>query len=155
VAQGKATSSGAPSHPAAATPTPTGRGFLPLRPGSTPARSPAPTCEPTTFNFARIAGAGVTPSATSAVVSWYNTGGYNLVEFRITAIRQDLVVGKQRDVGFVTVRPGPPCRLVSATVTGLDRRTGYVFSVDAVVQRRSGDGTHAATVARSHVVRTA
>jgi hypothetical protein len=29
-----------------------------------------------------------------------------------------------------------------------------VFSVDAVVHRRSGDGTHAATVARSLVVAT-
>jgi hypothetical protein len=49
------------------------------------------------------------------------------------------------------VQPSRPCGRMSATITGLDRRTGYVFSVDAVVYRRSGDGTHAATVARSLV----
>jgi hypothetical protein len=152
VATGSATPSPVPTRPAA-TPATTA-GFL--RPGTVrpAARPPGVTCEPTTFNFAKIAGARVTPSATSAVVNWYNTGGYNLVEFRVTAISQDLVVGKQRDVGFVTVKPGAGCRTMSATITGLDRRTGYVFSVAAVVLRRSGDGTHAGTVARSHAVRT-
>jgi hypothetical protein len=96
----------------------------------------------------------VTPGTTSATVTWYNVGGYNLTEFRVTAISQDLVVGKQRDVGWVTVKPDNPCGFLTATLPGLERRTGYVFSVDAVVVRRSGDGTHAATIFRSSVVHT-
>jgi hypothetical protein len=116
--------------------------------------TPTPTCSANTFSFSKVAAADVVAGPTSAVVSWYNVGGYNLRQFRLTAIRQDLVAGRQRDVGWVTVPPRTPCGQMSATITGLDRRTGYVFSVDAVVVRRSCDGTHAATVARSHVVRT-
>jgi hypothetical protein len=153
VAQGSATPSAAPSAVAASpTPAPTG-GFLPLSPPR-PAGTPVVTCSPNTFNFSKIALADVVASTTSAVVSWYNVGGYNLKQFRLTAISQDLKHGGQRDVGFFVVAPTTPCGQMSATVNGLDRKTGYVFSVDAVVLRRSGDGTHAATVARSHVIRT-
>jgi hypothetical protein len=41
---------------------------------------------------------------------------------------------------------------VNATVTGPDRKAAYVFSVDAVVLRCSGDGTHEATVGLSGVL---
>lgn len=152
-ANGRATVSPAPTFPAAA-PTPAS-GFLPLpaRVGG-PARTPGPTCSPNTFNFSRITGLDVTPAATSAVLTWYNVGGYNLVEFRLYAISQDLVVGDQRDVGYTTVKPTTPCGRMSATVPNLDPKTGYVFSVDAVVVRKSGDGTYSATVARSHPIRT-
>ena len=152
-AQGSATPSSRPSFPAAAaTPTATA-GRLPLGPVA-PARTPAPTCSPNTFKFSRIDGLEVTPSATGAVLSWYNVGGSNLVEFRLYATSQDLVVGEQRDVGFVAVAPKKPCGRMSASIGNLSRGTTYVFTVDAVVLRRSGDGTHAATVARSHPVRT-
>jgi hypothetical protein len=153
VAQGSATPSPVPSR-GAITPSPaiTG-GYLP-RAAPAPAGTPVVTCSPNTFNFSKIAIAYATPSTTSAQVSWYNVGGYNLKEFRLTAISQDIVSGKQRDVGFLVVVPTVPCGQMNATLTGLDRRTGYVFSVDAVVARKSGDGTHAATVARSHVVYT-
>ena len=151
VAQGSATPSPIPT-PGQPRPTITG-GYLPLR---TPAviGTPVVKCSPNTFNFSKIAIADALPSTTSAVVSWYNVGGYNLKQFRITGISQDLVHGPQRDVGFVVVTPSAPCGQMSATVTGLDRKTGYMFSVDAVVIRKSGDGWHAATVARSHVVYT-
>ena len=153
VAQGSATPSPAPSYPTAS-PTPGATaGLLPVG-GPAPMRTPTSTCSPNTFKFSRIAGADVTPGATSAVVSWYNVGGYNLVQFRLTATSQDLMIGAQRDVGWVTVEPGTPCGQMSAAITGLDRKTGYVFSVDAVVTRRSGDGTHEATIARSGVVYT-
>src|SRR4029453_7822663 len=105
-------------------------------------------------NFARIAGRDVTPSATTAGLSWYNVGGENLVEFRLYAISQDLVVGAQRDVGYTVVQPRTPCGQMSGTITNLSPRTHYVFSVDAVVLRRSGDGTHSATVFRSHSIPT-
>jgi hypothetical protein len=152
VAQGSAAPSPRPSFPAAS-PTP-GNGFLPIVVAPAPAGTPTRTCSPNTFNFSKIGPADVTAGPTSAVVSWYNVGGYSLVEFRLTAISQNLTAGSQRDVGWVTVVPPNPCGQMSATITGLDRRTGYVFSVDAVVRRRSGDGTHAATVARSGVVHT-
>ncbi len=151
-AQGSATPSPRPSA-GTATASPAPAGFLP--PGTpAPAGTPTDTCSPNTFSFSRIDGLDVTPGATSAVLSWYNVGGDNLVEFRLYAISQDLKVGPQRDVGFVTVKPRNPCGEMSATVTNLDRRTKYVFSVDAVVTRRSGDGTRAATVARSGSIST-
>jgi hypothetical protein len=153
VAPGSATPSPRPSFPAAS-PTPS-NGFLPIVGVPAATGTPIQTCSPNTFNFSKIGPADVTAGTTSAVVSWYNVGGYNLVQFRLTAISQDPKNGAQRDVGWVTVAPTIPCGQMSATITGLDRRTGYVFSVDAVVKRRSGDGTHAATVARSAVTRTA
>ena len=152
-APGSATPSPRPSYPAAVPkPAATG-GFLPLS-AAKPTRTPTSTCSPNTFKFSRIDALDVTPGPTSAVLSWYNAGGYNLVEFRLYAISQDLVVGSQRDVGYVTVKPKTPCGRMSATIGKLDRRTRYVFSVDAVVTRRSGDGTHSATVARSHSITT-
>jgi len=154
VSRGSATPSARPSDPST-TPTPVASGFLPLRtPAPAPTRTPVSRCSPNLFDFSKIGPADVVPGRTSAVVSWYNVGGYNLVEFRITATSQDMVQGKQRDVGWLVVPPSLPCGQMSATITGLDRRTGYLFSVDAVVRRRSGDGAHAATVARSLVVST-
>jgi hypothetical protein len=152
VSRGSATPSARPSRPAASA-TPVAGGFLPL---STPAptRTPVSTCSPNLFDFSKIGPADVVPGLNNAVVRWYNVGGYNVVQFRITATSQDVVGGRQRDVGWLVVPPSLPCGWMSATITGLDRRTGYVFSVDAVVHRRSGDGTHAATVARSLVVST-
>jgi hypothetical protein len=151
--RGSATPSARPTYPAAtATPAAAG-GFLP--PGTpAPVRTPTATCSPNIFKFSRIDGMDVTPGPTGAVLSWYNVGGSNLVEFRLYATSQDLVVGAQRDVGFVTVKPKTPCGRMSAAIGNLSRGTTYVFTVDAVVVRRSGDGTHAATVARSHPVRT-
>jgi hypothetical protein len=153
VARGSATptptySSGIPPYPSAGPTT----GFLPL-PAATRA-TPTPTCSPNTVHFSQIRALDVVPGATSAVASWYNVGGYNLVEYRLTAISQDLRFGKQRDVGWVTVKPSASCGQMSATITGLDRTTGYIFSLDAVITRRSGDGTMAGTLLRSPVVRT-
>ena len=151
VAPGSATPSARPSSGVSPAPT-VSSGFLPLRPAVRP--TPSPTCARDTPHFNKINALTVVPGTTSAKVSWYNVGGYNLVEFRVTAISQDLLIGGQRDVGWVTVKPDNPCGYLTATVPNLDRRTGYVFSVDAVVVRRSGDGTHAATIFRSSVVRT-
>ncbi|GLY95900.1 hypothetical protein Acsp02_31550 [Actinoplanes sp. NBRC 103695] len=129
-------------------------GFLP-RTGTTAAtRTPTPICSPNVFNFSRIAGLDVTPSATGATLSWYNIGGYNLVEFRLYAISQDLKVGGQRDIGYTVVKPRTPCGQMSASLGNLSPKTHYVFSVDAVVTRRSGDGTHSATVFRSPAIPT-
>lgn len=153
-AQGSATPSARPGAGAVPTPSPS-FGFLPLSTAApTPTRTPTPTCSANAFDFSKIGPLDVTPGATSAVLSWYNVGGDNLVEFRLYAISQDLKSGAQRDVGYVTVPPRKPCGQMNATIGNLDRNTRYVFSVDAVVQRPSGDGSHSATVARSHPVLT-
>ena len=151
---GKATPSPTPT--SGGTPSPgVSFGFLPLSAGdAVTAGTPTPTCSPNTFNFSKVAGVDVKPGRTSAVLSWYNVGGYNLVEFKLYAISQDLVVGSQRDIGYTTVEPLTPCGQMSATISNLSPKTHYVFSVDAVVTRRSGDGTHSATVARSHSIQT-
>ncbi len=97
-ARGSPTPSVAPTTgTAVATPVPTG--FLPLV-AAKAAGTPTPTCAPNSFRFSRIAGVDVTPGARTAVLSWYNVGGYNLVEFRLYAISQNLRPGAQRDVGF-------------------------------------------------------
>ncbi|AGL19685.1 hypothetical protein [Actinoplanes sp. N902-109] len=153
VATGSPTPSPTPSSGARPMPYPTATGFLPIT-GGAAYPTPSATCGPDTVHFSQIKALTAVPGTTSAVVTWYNVGGYNLVEYRLTAISQDLRYGKQRDVGWVRVKPATACGLVSATITGLDRSTGYIFSVDAVVTRRSGDGTHAGTLYRSSVVRT-
>ncbi|BFU43659.1 hypothetical protein KRMM14A1004_18960 [Krasilnikovia sp. MM14-A1004] len=152
VAQGRPTPAPTPSY-RAVSPSPLATGFLPL-PSESPVPTVGPTCEPRTYNFSRINALDVTTGTTDAVATWYNLGGYNLVEFRLTAISQDLVLGKQHDYGFVSIQPAAACGKMTGRITGLKPKTGYVFSLDAVVQRRSGDGTHAATVYRSHVIRT-
>ncbi|GGK84842.1 hypothetical protein [Mangrovihabitans endophyticus] len=153
-AEGSPTPSPRPSYPAVE-PDPVETGFLPLETASpTPETTPTATCSPNMFAFDKIQTAYVDPGPTSAVVTWYNVGGANLIEFRLTAISQDLTGGRQRDVGWVTVQPSTSCGWMSATVPGLDRQTRYVFSVDAVATRHSGAGTRASTVARSLVTST-
>ena len=152
VAQGSATPTPLPSRGVSPAPTATTGGFLPLVPVVRP--TPSPTCARDSPHFNKINALNVVPGTTSATVDWYNVGGYNIVEFRVTAISQDLAPGEQRDVGWVTVKPANACGYLTATVPNLDRKTGYIFSVDAVVTRRSGDGTHAATVFRSSVYYT-
>jgi Fibronectin type III domain len=138
-------------------PAPFATGFLPF---STVSPSPTPTpsggdCANLKFHNGAINAAGVVPGTTSATVSWYNPGGADLVEYRVTAISQNLVPGEQRDVGWTVIKPGTGCGMLSAPVTGLDRRTNYVFSVDAVFTQIAGeDGTYAFTVARSIPTRT-
>ncbi|MEV4351583.1 fibronectin type III domain-containing protein [Actinoplanes sp. NPDC049596] len=134
-----------------ATPFPTG--YLPLPTTSpTPTPTGTPTCPPNKRN--PINGATAVAGATSATVSWFHGSAENLVDYRVTAISQDAMLGEQRDIGWTVVTPGAECSTMTATVTGLDRGTRYVFSVDAVSTRRGFDGTYSKTVARSGVVTT-
>jgi hypothetical protein len=153
VAPGSATPSPTPSHPTSSPTATAAAGFL-RPPSPTPGPTSSPTCATKAYDFWHINSLTVTPGTTSAKVSWHNVGGYNPVQFRLTAISQHLVPGKQRDVGWVTISPPAQCGPVTATITGLSRKTPYVFSVDAVVRRTSGDGAHAATIARSGPVYT-
>jgi hypothetical protein len=136
-------------------PTPFPTGFLPLPSPTTPAATAsADDCPTVSFHGGEINAAGVVPGTTTATVSWYNPGGADLVEYRVTAISQSLVSGNQRDVGWTVVTPGSGCGMMSAPVTGLDRKTPYVFSVDAVWTKIGEDGTWAKTIARSIPIST-
>ncbi|MET8152334.1 hypothetical protein ACIBSW_30450 [Actinoplanes sp. NPDC049668] len=152
VAQGSPTPTPKPSSGVRPEPT-RSSGFLPLPP-ATPRPTPTATCVRDTPHFNKINALQVAPGTTSAKVRWYNVGGYNLVEYRVTAISQDLRIGRQREVDTVVTKPGKPCGYVTVTLPNLERKTSYVISVDAVVVRRSGDGTHAATVFRSSPIDT-
>ena len=152
VSAGSATPSAVPSR-GTATPSTYPTGFLPIVSTSpTPAPSGSPSCMPKAHG--RMNYADAAPATTSAVVKWYDPGGLDLVEYRLTAISQNLKSGAQRDVGWTVVTPGATCGFMTATVAGLDRGTYYVFSVDAVRTRHDQDGTVAETIARSLPIRT-
>ncbi|MFI1994276.1 fibronectin type III domain-containing protein [Actinoplanes sp. NPDC020271] len=171
----------ASSRSATATPSPTGTNWLLVATGSvapsptvsfsarapfaaatlspTTSRSatPAPSgsaCGTTAFKGGQINGADVTAGSTSAVVKWFNPGDATLVDYHILAVSQKLVYGAQPETpGWVTVTP-TGCGWMSATVTGLNPGTPYVFSVDGRWTSPGVDGTHTRTVARSGVVTT-
>jgi hypothetical protein len=153
VANGKAAASATPKA-YSGTPSTYPTGFLPLSSASPTARpTPSANCTPPGGAMVLNA-ASVVPGNTSAAVTFYNRGGSDLVEFRVTAISQDLQTGAQRDVGWTVITPGVTCGFMTATVTGLDRKTYYVFSVDAVTTHHDHDGTMAKTVARSRPIST-
>jgi hypothetical protein len=152
VENGKAVASPAPKG-YVAKPTTFPTGFLPLS-SKSPAPAPTPTGGCTPIGGQKMNYAAAVPASTSAAVTFYNRGGADLVEYRVTAISQDLQLGEQRDVGWTVVTPGVSCGFMTATVVGLDPATDYVFSVDAVTRHRDRDGTYGSTVARSGVVRT-
>jgi hypothetical protein len=156
VSAGRATGSPAPAAGRAAVPSTFPTGFLPL-PSATPTPAPSSSsCDPTYPRSLRINGATVETSTTTGTVTWWNRGGSDLVEYRVTAIAQDLEVGEQRDVGWTVVTPSEDCGYQTAMVTGLEPQSSYVFSVDAVTTgtARDRDGTYARTVARSLPVMT-
>ncbi|MEU4419714.1 fibronectin type III domain-containing protein [Actinoplanes sp. NPDC024001] len=124
---------------------------LPSASGS-PAAKPGASCTPVQ-SAGGINGLDVEPASTEAVVTWYHPGGSNIVDYRVTAISQDLRVGAQSEVGWTQAAP-ETCGDVSATVTGLEPGTDYVFSVDVVMRQTGLEGTTTRTVARSQVVST-
>jgi hypothetical protein len=122
--------------------------------GASPTAAPGSTCTPMQ-RIKTIDGLAVTPASTSAVVTWYHPGGGNIVDYRVTAINQDLVTGAQKEVGWTRSAPAE-CGDVSATVTGLDPQTPYTFVVDVVLTRDnfSLEGVYTRTIARSGVIST-
>ncbi|MEV6301566.1 fibronectin type III domain-containing protein [Actinoplanes sp. NPDC051861] len=151
VDQGRATKAPAVKY---GTASPTPELTLPPLPSAStsPAVKPSASCTPLQ-SASGIEGLDVVPSSTSAVVTWYNPGGNDLVDYRVTAISQDLKVGEQTEVGWTKAAPAT-CGDVSATVTGLTSGTPYVFSVDVVKRRQNQEGTYTETIARSGVVST-
>lgn len=148
VANGKATPS-AGSGAATGTRSPFSTGFLPLPATTAAAATPTPSASCVGKIHGQLNAASAVTSTTSANVTWYNPGGNDITEFRVTAIAENLARGEQRDVGWTVMTPSATCGFMTATVSGLDRRTYYVFSVDAVRTRIDRDSTIAETIARS------
>jgi hypothetical protein len=127
----------------------------PLPTGPAPTGTPGSTCTPTQRIKGGVNGLAVQPGSTSAVVTWYHGGGANIVDYRVTAASQVLVKGAQKELGWTRSVPAT-CGDVSVTVTGLDPRTPYIFTLDMVLTRSNAtlDGTYTETIARSRVVST-
>jgi hypothetical protein len=149
VSQG-ATPSATPTRRVTPRPTPSA-GFLPLHSTSPrPSRTPEPYC--TAFQRqGQINGLTATPGVGSASASWYNPAGRTLVSYRLTAIPQHLVAGRQAELIWQTITPEPVCGIMTASVTGLKRGMPYILSLDAVDVRKNADGDVGSTVARSGV----
>jgi hypothetical protein len=136
-----------------ATPSPTPSfGFLlPLKGSRGPVTTAPPACDGTQ-RLGQINGLTAVPGAGSLAVSWYNPGGSNLVSYRVTAMPQHLVAGKQSGLVWRTVTPNPTCGMMTVSITGLTSGAPYVVSLDAVISHAGVSGTNGSTVARSVVV---
>ncbi|MGW4942214.1 fibronectin type III domain-containing protein [Actinoplanes sp. NPDC004185] len=51
---------------------------------------------------------------------------------QVTSIAQEFTPGEQRELEWQKVNPSEDCGELTATVTGLEPDSAYVFSVDAV-----------------------
>lgn len=153
VEQGRPSTSATPRPGAARSTSPT-PGFLPL-PSPTPSGTgPAPSCSPAARRPGQLNGLTVVPGPGTATVSWPDNGGRELVAYRVTATAQDLVNGRQPEVGWRTVTPTRSCATLSTTVTGLRRGGAYTITLEAVLARLGMDGLRNVTVARSGVIST-
>jgi hypothetical protein len=137
-------------------PWPTPSDMLPPLPtGSVPpSATPSSTCTPMQ-RIKTINGLAVDPGPDAAVVTWYHPGGGNIVDYRVTAVSQNLQVGLQKESEWTRSVP-EKCGDVSITVTGLEPKTPYIFTVDVVMKRAnfSLEGNYTQTIARSGVVST-
>lgn len=132
-------------------PTPTFK-LVPL-PTASPSGSATGGCSGSQ-PLGRLAGLDVTPATTSARVTWPDIGDPTLVQYRLTAIAQDIVGGSQADLTWVEVEPTTRCATLTATISGLTSGRPYIFSLDAVLKNYNSDGNRTSTIARSLVVYT-
>lgn len=100
-----------------------------------------------------INGVDVVPGTASATVSWWNVGDPSIVEYRLTAMSQELLIGPQPGWTWQSVPPGKGCTRVTATVTGLISQTPYVFVVHAVLKKYETLPPTEPEIARSETVR--
>jgi hypothetical protein len=90
----------------------------------------------------------VTPGAGSLTVEWPTQYDSN---YRITAVLQGVVVGRQPEPVWQDVPAGTGCS-VSATITGLTSGAAYIVWLDAPNTGRERDGTRHLYSGRSGVV---
>lgn len=152
VSRGKPT----PTAPLRARPSPTPSATRAAAPRPTPAPTTMPSgdCAGTAMRAGVINGLTVTERSGTASVRWFNVGGANVVAYRLTAIPQTLVSGRQPDLVWRTITPAQPCTDMSASMTGLERNAPYVMSLEVVLGHSTLDGTRSATVGRSGVFYT-
>ena len=74
------------------------------------------------------------PGAGSATVTWWNVGDPALQGYQVAAVSQNFVTGTQPPWKWQTVAPGTGCTEMTATFTGLDTGSAYIFVLHAVVQ---------------------
>lgn len=103
----------------------------------------------------RIEIATVRLGRTTATVRWYHPGDPSVVDYRVAAMSQELVVGRQPELTWTVVKPAAGCHEMTAAVSGLRPGTAYVFEVNAVRIRLSQESAYNVTVARSRAVVTA
>ncbi|WP_327005479.1 fibronectin type III domain-containing protein [Dactylosporangium sp. NBC_01737] len=99
-----------------------------------------------------INGASVVPGTTSATVSWWNVGDPSLLEYQLTWMSQELLIGPQPGWTWQSVPPGKGCTRVTATVTGLISQTPYIFVVHALLKKYESLPPTAPEIARSESV---
>jgi hypothetical protein len=90
----------------------------------------------------------VVPGAGKLTVTWprqYNS------DYRITAVKQPLIFGKQPDYPWQAVAAGSGCT-VTATISGLEKGTPYIVWLDAPNTGHELDGTRHPYSGRSGVV---
>ncbi len=142
VEQGKVAATPAPSAPPRATPT--------------PAHPHSPVPEDTTCAFSWLAGQvliplAVRPGAGSLAVSWPRVGEPPPKEFRVAAVPQTIVDGRQPEVVWKTVSAPSGCS-ASTTITGLTAGEPYIVWLDAPEAGHQIDGTPRPRSGRSTVV---
>lgn len=99
-----------------------------------------------------INGATVVPGTTSATVSWWNVGDPAVVEYQLTWMSQELLIGPQPGWTWLSVPPTRGCTRVTATVTGLISQTPYIFVVHAMLKKYESLPPQAPEIARSESV---
>jgi hypothetical protein len=70
----------------------------------------------------------------SAEVTWWNVGDPALQGYQLAAVSQNFVTGTQPPWKWLAVAPSTGCTQITATVTGLDSGSAYIFVLHAVVQ---------------------
>jgi hypothetical protein len=126
--------------------------YVTRTPRSTATPSPRPTECTGVVQPGVVNGADVAPGTTSAVVSWWNIGDPDIVEYQLATVPQDLYRGRQPAWKWQPVAPGTGCTRVSATVTGLAAGGHYVFVVHALLRKYDLVPATAPEVARSGAV---
>jgi hypothetical protein len=111
---------------------------LPSLPSSSPypdsSLSPIPTVCTGRIHPGVRNGLSAEPGTRSAIVSWWSVGDPALRSYQLAAVSQSFVMGLQPPWKWMTVEPGTGCTLHTATFTGLETGTAYVFVLHAVVQ---------------------
>ncbi|MEU4423669.1 hypothetical protein AB0F81_23825 [Actinoplanes sp. NPDC024001] len=140
VEEGEATPSQTPSRGRAPSPTPEATAALP---------SPDPSCTKIWPRTEKVMiPVEVTPGAGSLKVEWptqYDS------DYRVTAVPQALVSGRQPEPTWQRVAAGTGCS-VTATITGLESGAAYIVWLDAPNSGHERDGTRHLYSGRSGIV---